>query len=251
MQDEMMSEIESRHPKYLVGIWAQFSWLAQAQSDDRILIWLARYTDRCYDPAQTMGALLTVFVRKNDALCSAGAEPPPFDNQPLSYERLETYRKVRSLEPTLPDRLIVEARARADKGDVAGTVAYFAEVVRFDPGSAPAHYNLAVALTNLHRSPEAIAELREALRLDPSLADAHSNLANLLGKAGQLDEALIEIMTAVRLQPTRPDFHFNAAIAFYQRRDLPHTLEQLKAVLAIDANFAPARQMYDQLTKGR
>jgi hypothetical protein len=49
MQDEMIREIETAHPKYLVFVGIQTSWIARRTSNPRILNWAHRYSRECYD----------------------------------------------------------------------------------------------------------------------------------------------------------------------------------------------------------
>ncbi len=49
MQEEMMNEIEDGRPKYLVLVDIRTSWLARPSSDTRILEWMTRYWQACYD----------------------------------------------------------------------------------------------------------------------------------------------------------------------------------------------------------
>ena len=48
MQDEMIDEISSHHPKYLVFVRVVASWLPRS-SNERILQWSDRYIKKCYD----------------------------------------------------------------------------------------------------------------------------------------------------------------------------------------------------------
>ncbi len=50
MQEEMIREIESVHPRYLVFSWIDYSWMAQKESDQRIIAWGNAYVGQCYDP---------------------------------------------------------------------------------------------------------------------------------------------------------------------------------------------------------
>jgi hypothetical protein len=50
MQAEMIREIESAHPRYLVFAWIRYSWLAQQDSDQGIIEWGKAYVHDCYDP---------------------------------------------------------------------------------------------------------------------------------------------------------------------------------------------------------
>ena len=94
MQDEMIRQIETAHPKYLVSVAIRTSWLARAGSERRILDWSDRYTAACYDlvgiadihpPTETTIVwdeavrgyqpqsenLVLTFRRKSDAPCAA------------------------------------------------------------------------------------------------------------------------------------------------------------------------------------
>jgi hypothetical protein len=50
MQAEMIREIESARPLYLVFTWIDVSWLATQDSDQRIVEWGKAYVHKCYDP---------------------------------------------------------------------------------------------------------------------------------------------------------------------------------------------------------
>ena len=50
MQAEMIREIESVHPRYLVFSWVDYSWMAQPESDQGIVSWGNAYVRNCYDP---------------------------------------------------------------------------------------------------------------------------------------------------------------------------------------------------------
>ena len=95
MQQEMIREIESAHPRYLVFSWIEASWLANKDSDQGIVAWGQRYTRKCYDPVGVAdiisahetrfaweedkvrnyvpgsSSLVYTFRRKSDATCTA------------------------------------------------------------------------------------------------------------------------------------------------------------------------------------
>jgi hypothetical protein len=48
MQDEMIQEIESAHPAYVVFVTVATSWMAR-KPDEKILTWADQYTRQCYD----------------------------------------------------------------------------------------------------------------------------------------------------------------------------------------------------------
>jgi len=49
MQDEMIRDIESAHPLFVVFVRSRTSWLPRPDSDRRILTWADHYLRRCYD----------------------------------------------------------------------------------------------------------------------------------------------------------------------------------------------------------
>ena len=50
MQEEMIREVETAHPAYVVFVSIGTSWLAR-RSDERILVWADQYIRKCYDLA--------------------------------------------------------------------------------------------------------------------------------------------------------------------------------------------------------
>jgi hypothetical protein len=49
MQEDMMQAVEAAHPKFLVYVSVEESWLPRPESDRTILEWASRYVRACYD----------------------------------------------------------------------------------------------------------------------------------------------------------------------------------------------------------
>jgi hypothetical protein len=49
MQEEMISQIESTRPKYVISIGARSSWLQQPTSEGMIFAWAKDYVEKFYD----------------------------------------------------------------------------------------------------------------------------------------------------------------------------------------------------------
>lgn len=100
MQAEMIAQIESAHPTYLVYVKVMASWLAGPASDKTIFAWTTRYAASCYDlvgiadmipPDATRyvwdeavksyqpssSNLILVFRRKSDQPCAVGRVAAP------------------------------------------------------------------------------------------------------------------------------------------------------------------------------
>jgi tetratricopeptide (TPR) repeat protein len=67
-----------------------------------------------------------------------------------------------------------------EQGRTEEAAAYYQHVMRLDPNSALAHYNLAVSLHRLGRFADAIAQYQAALRIDPNYPDAKDFLNQAL-----------------------------------------------------------------------
>ena len=78
MQDEMIRQVETAHPKFVVAVLAQSSWLMRPDSERRIRDWIPRYLDACYDQVGVVGASdqageFEIYRWKNDHPCHAGS----------------------------------------------------------------------------------------------------------------------------------------------------------------------------------
>ena len=88
-------------------------------------------------------------------------------------------------------------------------VRHFEAVVQVKPDFAPAHFNLATALTSAGRFDEAVAQYRRALELQPAYAQAHNNLGAVLLRLNRPAEAAGEFRQAIILDPAISDAHLN------------------------------------------
>ncbi|MDO1559893.1 tetratricopeptide repeat protein [Brevundimonas sp. 2R-24] len=82
------------------------------------------------------------------------------DRQGEAIELLRTVIQARPEHPVLWNTL---ATVLSEKGDMEGSLPFFDEALRLDPGFAKARYNRANAILALGRSEEALAELEAAL----------------------------------------------------------------------------------------
>ena len=78
MQDELIRQVEAAHPKYVVAVLDQSSWLIGKTSERRVLDWIPRYLDKCYDRVDVAGLsgsaeTLEVYRWKTDRACRAGS----------------------------------------------------------------------------------------------------------------------------------------------------------------------------------
>ena len=87
--------------------------------------------------------------------------------------------------------LFLAATQHWDGGRWAEAISLFQEIVRLDPGSPQAHYDLGVACLSVGRLAEAAASLERAVELKPGFDNAQSQLAFALLRQGREAEALL------------------------------------------------------------
>jgi tetratricopeptide (TPR) repeat protein len=84
----------------------------------------------------------------------------------------------------------------------ADAISEYEAAVRFQPDLAEAHNNLANLLARIPgRLPDAITHWKAALRSQPNLAQAHYNLGMALSQMGRTREAIAEFEAGLRIQP--------------------------------------------------
>ena len=84
MQEEMMREIERAHPKYLISVVMNDSWLQRARSDRLIFTWANEYTAQNYAVA---GFVNMVSGRTDYYFTNVPQSVPQLGNYILIYER--------------------------------------------------------------------------------------------------------------------------------------------------------------------
>lgn len=102
----------------------------------------------------------------------------------LAAEAADLAARGLAIAPAEADLHFVMGNARVGLGEWAAAEAAYREAVRLNPRHAQAMFNLAVALREQGRLPEARTTARQALALDPQLAMAAEFLKSLPGGDG-------------------------------------------------------------------
>jgi protein O-mannosyl-transferase len=110
-------------------------------------------------------------------------------------------RAALALAPNVAEPHFTVGIGDAVHGDLDGAIREFRAAVAIDPGYAPAYANLAKALLQQNKVPEAMDAANQAVRVAPDYGMGHLELAQVLERMGNLQQAAVEYQTAERLNP--------------------------------------------------
>jgi tetratricopeptide (TPR) repeat protein len=131
-------------------------------------------------------------------------------------------------------------------GQPRDALRHFEAVARLQPQSAPARYNVGVALEASGRPRAAVPQYEAALRLDPTYSLAHNNLGNLRLADGRVDEARREYEGAVASGPSNAEARNNLGAALLASDEAAAAIPHLKRAIELrpvypEAHFNLAR----------
>jgi predicted Zn-dependent protease len=149
-------------------------------------------------------------------------------------------------------RLIHQAIDRSDEGDYEGAVELLSRAIEADPFEPQAYHERAMALANLNRDCEAVADFERALALDPVFAGARSWLARTLSGMGEHHRAGEEWLRYLHDNPdgppgmgVSPQSWADCAREFALAGDSARALELLDEYLARHAARVTAYACYE------
>ncbi len=148
-------------------------------------------------------------------------------------------------------RLSLAAAQHWDGGRWAEAISLYEEIVRLDPGSPQARYDLGVACLGVGRLAEAVASLERAVELNPGFDSALSCLASAFLRQGRESEALLAYR---RLSRTADDplarRHFSA-VALGMEGKHEEAEQELRSLLALAPELAKPRALLGELLSNR
>jgi tetratricopeptide (TPR) repeat protein len=125
-------------------------------------------------------------------------------------------------------------------GNVPLAAQLFGEAVAIDPGHAPAHCNLGVALAELRQFAGALASYDRAVALNPDYAVAHSNRGNAQRELGRAEAALASLERAIAINPEFAQAYLNRGRVLQQLARWDEALADYDRALAIDPELVQA-----------
>jgi tetratricopeptide (TPR) repeat protein len=116
------------------------------------------------------------------------------------------------------------------------------QALKLDASSAESRYYLALALFDLGKRDEAIAELERVVQPSPHVVDPYLSLGTAYIEAGRFDAALRVLQQGARIDASRPESHIQMARAYRSKGLLDSAEAQLK--LAQPKGTALAASMF-------
>ena len=124
--------------------------------------------------------------------------------------------------------------------DLRLKIAGYQQMLRINPDSAAAHFNLGAAYQSLGRWEEALTHYEQALRVDPDDSGVHNNLASVLQTMGRFDQAMSHYGEALRVNPDNAEAHNNLGTVLAARGELSEAITHYREALRVNADFADA-----------
>jgi Flp pilus assembly protein TadD len=143
--------------------------------------------------------------------------------------------------PRFAEIHILAGAARADRGDLEGSMREYQTAVRISPKNPAAHRALSILYRQMGRASEAVREARIFVDLLPNLGAAHNMLGAALAESGDLAGAVRSFERASQLAPDDPAIRFNLAQAYSRNREYGRAVEQYRSGLSLRPSDERAR----------
>lgn len=141
-------------------------------------------------------------------------------------------------------------------GDSDQALHWFDEGIKRYPDFVEAWYNVGYTWQKRFEGSHLVADLQKAveayekvLAIDPRSVNALNNLGNLRYQSNQLPEALKLYQTLVRYNPTSLEGWYNLGATQVRLGDRAGAEASLQKALAMKADFAPAKTLYQNLQR--
>ena len=133
--------------------------------------------------------------------------------------------------PTDPDRQFTLALAQSEQ-DVSSAIDGFRRTLALDPRHVLARYNLALTLSRIDRSDEAIDELRRAIEIE-SRPELHYALGMIYWHVGDLDRAAAALRDAVAGNDRYADAYATLGAVLKAKREWKPAVTALERAIAL------------------
>jgi len=156
---------------------------------------------------------------------------------------LGAYRQMVEWDGGSPPLRQAYAVALSQAGRAEEAARQLAEACRLAPRDAQLRFTYALALNEMNRPADALAALEEATKLDPRFARAWYNLGLAYNAQQKPDLALEALMRAETLDPRDPQAPYAAATILARQQRTREALAAARRALAIAPQYAAAAEL--------
>lgn len=152
----------------------------------------------------------------------------------------QSLANVLALAPDNPEALRMTGMVAQRRGDHARAADCFRKVLPVWPEDADLRVGLGIALYELGRVDEAIAQLRQACELAPGSALAWFNLGEAVAREAHTEEAMAALQRALEIEPGRIPARLSLARAHANLGRIDAAITEFREILRRDAGNAEA-----------
>jgi tetratricopeptide (TPR) repeat protein len=145
--------------------------------------------------------------------------------------------------------LFLAAVQAEEAGEKQRAIGLYEEIMRREPGYAPAYINLGTIHFHLKQYDRAEQLYRQAAETDPGYVLAFFDLGNVLDELQRLDESIAAYRRAVALAPRYADAHYNLALACERKGERRPALRHWQAYVRLDSSGPWAEHARGQIRK--
>ena len=163
-------------------------------------------------------------------------------------EAIARARTTAAAAPMDPERQFTLALAQSEQ-DVPAAIDSFRRTLALSPRHVLARYNLALTLSRVDRTAEAIEELHRAIEIE-SRPELHYALGVIYWHQGDLDRAADALRQAVAGNERYAEAYYSLGAVLKGKRDWKGASGALSRAIAIRPDFLPAQQTLAQVWQG-
>lgn len=151
---------------------------------------------------------------------------------------IEQFREALRIKPDQQGLNLLLGQLLSAENDLDGAIECFTRETQLTNNSLPSESNLAFALLAKDKNDLAAQKFRELIGRDSDNSDFHLGLAMALSKMKQTDEALREIDTALKVKPKSAEAHDLRGDIYFLLGQKERAVEEYKKAIEDDKTFA-------------
>ena len=116
----------------------------------------------------------------------------------------------------------------------------YENILKIDPNSAKAYFNIAVMYDKLSLPENALKNYKNAIKIKPDYADAHNNMGSAYKELGYLDRALNAYQKATSIQPNHAFAYNNMGNIYMTGKSFEKAIKAFEMATFFNPNYADA-----------